>query len=87
VVLERLTQVEEALISRMPQSKARTLGGLFKNKGAFGKKEMFTCKVGEYFVLLGNFSKMKISPLCRGTITPYNRASISTLKMTWSLWK
>jgi hypothetical protein len=43
----------------MPQSKARTLNP--KTREHFGKKEMFTCKVGEHFVLLGNFSKMKIA--------------------------
>jgi len=39
VVLEiRLAQVEGVLISRIPQSKARTPGGLFQKKGAFWKK-------------------------------------------------
>jgi len=70
-----------------PIQSQKTGWAISKQGSISKKKEMFTCKVGEHFVLLGNFSKMKNCTLCRGTITPYNRASIRTLKMTWSLWK
>ncbi len=72
VVLEiRLTEVEGALISWMPQSKARRLGGLFQNKGAFRKKKK--CSLAKWVNILfywGTFQKWKIAPFAEEQLHP-----------------